>query len=499
MTQPERKQNVVVIGAGVGGLATAIHLSKQGYRVTIFEKCDRPGGRCGRLKKDGYTFDTGATIFLMPDVYRQMFASFGETLEDYLDLRRVDPTYRLNFADQSTLYLTSDLPKMKAQMEQFEKGSTGRMLQYLSEGDEHYRRSIKDIVQHDFRSAIDFFSPQNLLRFLRLRTLIPHDRYIQRFFRDPRLQVAFSFHDMYMGLSPQDSPATYSLLQYAELANGLWYPMGGMYGIIEALVSIAEKNGVVLEMNAPVKKIQLDGNRACGVQLEDGRTIAADIVVANPDLGYAYDAFLPESGTTRRVRRMEYGCSVITFYWGLDRQYTDFGVHNLFFSKSFERFFDTLRRGNAVSQDPSFYLHIPTRLDPAQAPAGHDAWVVTVPVGNMQILKDQDWTATKVAMRLQILERLAKSGWQNVDEHIKTEAVVCPPDWRDRYNLPFGSTHGLSHRLTQMGFLRPSHRHARIKNLYFVGASTHPGTGIPMVLTSASFVAKRIQDESRKG
>jgi phytoene desaturase len=386
---------------------------------------------------------------------------------------------------------------MQTQLESMEPGSFGRMLRYLAEAERHYRLSMDHIVQRDFRTMAEFAGPANLLRFLRMRTLVPHSRYTATFFRDPRLRIAFTFQDLYMALSPFDSPATYSLLQYIELADGLWYPRGGMYGIVEALIAIAEKRGVTFRFNAPVEKILVNGTQATGVALAGGETIPADLVVANADLGYVYRHLLPIDGTANRINRMEYGCSTVTFYWGIDRQYPGVDPHNVLFSGDYRRNFDAVLKEGTLAEDPNFYLHATSRLDPSTAPPGHDAWTVAVPVGHIREDGSQDWPAIQSRARKFVLRRLAQAGLENVESHITVERSFHPEDWRSRYNLTRGASHGLSHKLLQMGYFRPHNRHARYRNLYFTGASTHPGTGVPMVLNSSRFVVERIIRENK--
>jgi phytoene desaturase len=494
-----RGPKVVIVGAGVGGIVTAARLARRGYRVTVVEKCEQAGGRCGRLDLGGYQFDTGATIFLMRELYEKTFSELGEPLEDHLSLQRIDPTYRLHFQDDSSLELTSDLRRMEQQLESVEPGSFDAMLRYLVEGQKHYTLSLDRVVGREFRSLGEFFSPGNILLFIRLKALTRHSGYTARFFHDPRLQIAFTFHDMYMGLSPFKSPATYSFLQYTELAHGLWYPRGGMYRIVEELKGIAERLGVEFLFRAPVEKILIREDRAIGVALEDGRELAADLVVANADLGYVYRQLLPQDGISERLDRMEYGCSTIMFYWGTDKQYPALGPHNLFFSGDYRQGFEAIFKEGGMSDEPNFYLHAPVRLDDSMAPSGQDALVVAVPVGHIRREDPQDWPALQATARAYVLKRLARCGMEDLQDHIRAEVSYTPPDWQNRYNLTLGSAHGLSHKLTQMGYLRPHHRHARYGNLYFVGASTHPGTGIPSVLTSARIVAARILEESGEG
>ena len=490
------KLQVLIIGAGIGGIATAARLARRGCQVTVLEKCEKPGGRCGRMCVDGYTFDTGATLFMMPGLYAQTFAALGERMQDHLDLRRIDPTYHLTFPDDSRLQLTSDMQQMRLRLEAIEPGSFERMLHYLGEAGRIYDLSLPGLLGRDFRSLPEFINPHMLRLFLQLKVLTRHTSYVQRFFKDPRLQMAFTFQDMYMGLSPYQSPATYSLMQYTELADGLWYPMGGMYRVTEALTAIAEKLGVRFMYNTPVKQIQVEGAAATGVRLADGQVISAGTIVANADLGYVYRNLLPDATAADRIDRKEYGCSTIMFYWGLDKQYPQLGPHNLFLCGDYRRSFEDIFKRNGMPDEPNFYIHAPVRLDPSMAPAGHDTWYVAVPVGHINKQIFQDWPRMQAHARAFILQRLAHLGLTDVEAHIRTEVVFIPQDWQDRYNLPLGSTHGLSHKLTQMAYLRPHNRHSRYHNLYFVGASTHPGTGVPTVLISAGLAAKRILEET---
>ena len=489
------KSKILIIGAGIGGIATAARLAQRGCQVTVVEKCEKPGGRCGRMNVGGYVFDTGATLFLMPDVYAETFAALGERIQDHLDLRRIDPTYHLTFPDDSQLQLTSNLHRMMEQVEAIEPGSFAPLLEYLAAGRRIYSLSTEKLLGRDFRHLPEFINPRMLRLFLQLKALPRHTDYVGRFFKDPRLQMAFTFQDMYMGLSPYESPATYSLMQYTELGDGLWYPMGGMYRVAETLTAIAEKKGVQFIYDAPVEKILVNGNMASGVQLAGGRTLPADVVVANADLGYVYRHLLPDQPAADRIERKEYGCSTIMFYWGLDRQYPQLGPHNLFLHGDYRQGFEDIFTRKSMSLEPNFYIHAPCRLDPSMAPAGHDTWYVAVPVGHLSSKVDQDWPAMQTRARAFILRRLTQLGLEDVETNIQAEVSFIPSDWEKRYNLPFGSTHGLSHKLTQMAYLRPHNRHSRYHNLYFVGASTHPGTGVPTVLISARLAAARVLEE----
>ncbi len=487
---------VVVIGAGVGGIATAARLAQRGWDVMVLEKNEGPGGRCGRAEVGGYWFDTGATLLLMREFYEAAFRDLGERLEDHLDLVRVDPTYHLHFGDGSALVLSSDRERMREQLEAIEPGSYSAFVRYMEEGARHYRLAIPRFMAREYRSLPAFLSPSNLLMFARLHALTRHHDDVSRYFRDERLRTAFTFQNLYMGLSPYVAPATFSLIQYTEFADGIWYPKGGMYRVVEALVSIAEKAGVRFLYDSSVARINLDGNRATGVTLADGRRIDADVLVANADLNYVYRWLLPPDATARHLERKRHGTSAVLFLWGLDRTYPELAAHNLFFAKDIRGSYGPLFDARGLPDDPHFYVHAPARLDPSAAPPGGDALYVGVPSGHLDEGNPQDWHAIRVRAREAVLRRLEGFGVGDLEDHIRVEISRTPVDWEREYNLVKGSTHGLSHELTQMAYLRPHNRHARYRNLYFVGASTHPGTGLPNVLVSARFAATRVTEDA---
>jgi phytoene desaturase len=490
----------VVVGAGLGGLAAAARLARHGYAVTILEKNATPGGRCGRLVRDGHRFDTGPTLLLMREVFAETYRALGERLEDHLDLRRIDPTYRIRFDDGLVLALTRDPGQMRAQLEAIEPGSYQGLQDYLAEAQRHYRLSLEHFVGRNFYSLADYLSPANLPLLFRLKALVKHYQHIGRYLHDPRLKAAFTFQDMYLGLSPFDAPATYSLLSYTELAGGVWFPLGGLYRVVESLAAIAQALGVQLIYNAPVQRIESDRDRVTRVVLEDGTGLAADVVVANADLPYVYRSLLGggDDGTrveAERLKRMKYTSSSIMFYWGVDRVYPQLDTHNVFLSgdyqAGFQRIFDDL----TLPDQPSFYVHAPKRVDPAAAPADQDSLYVLVPVGHLNTTQPQDWEALRERARQAVFQRLAQAGVPELASHLKFEVSFTPRDWQSHYQLEKGAGFGLSHDVWQVGYLRPHNRHARLTNLYFVGSSTHPGTGLPMVLLSARLVVERILAE----
>ncbi len=487
--------SVVVVGAGLGGIATAARLARQGYQVTVFEKNAEPGGRCGKLERDGHRFDTGATLFLMPEIFEETYRALGERMDDHLDLRRIDPTYTIRFDDGYEIALTADLNEMEEQLEAIEPGSFRAMLQYLAEGYQNYHKSIKYFVGRNFYNIFQYFSPKNFPLLFQLKALVNHYPRVRRFFDDPHLRAAFTFQDMYLGLSPFEALATYSLLQYTELARGVWFPIGGLYRVVESFTEIAEANGVKFRYNAPVREIEIADNQAQGVILENGERIRADLVVANADLPYVYRALLPDPGPVKRLERMKYTCSAIMFYWGLDKVYPELDHHNVFLAGDYKASFDRIFKDKTLPDSLNFYVHAPARTDLAAAPEGEETLVVLVPVGHLDASVSQDWDALKARARSSVLKRLGDLGITDLDDHLKFEVCYAPEQWQKLYNLERGAAFGLSHNFTQVGYLRPQNRHRRYDNLFFVGSSTHPGTGLPIVLLSARLTTERILKE----
>ena len=485
----------LVIGAGIGGITAATHLANTGMQVTVLEKNDQAGGRCGRLVRDGHRFDTGPTLFVMRPVYEAEFRALGASLTERLELQQVDPTYRLVFDDGSQLALTSDMAFMRTQLEHIEPGSFNGFCRYLREGGRHYQLVLDTIVNREVRGVADVFSVQALGLLLRAKPLVSHYRNMAAYFREPRLKSAFTFQDLYVGLSPFDAPATFSLLPYTELAHGVWYPSRGMYSIVEVLMDLARDAGVKFSFGSSVSQIETDADHVRGVRLADGSSVAADVVLANADLPYVYQQLLPDGAIAKTMARKELSASAVSFLWGVDKPYEALGPHTLFLADDFRENFDGIVRDRSLPANPSLYVHAPARLDPSMAPRGQDTLTAIVPVGHLSDDGSQDWAVLRDRARQHVFRRLRAVGVSDLAAHIKFEESYTPVSWAERHNLARGATHGLSHKLTQMAYFRPPNRHRRYRNLYFVGASTHPGTGVPMAMVSGRLAAKRIAAE----
>lgn len=490
-----KTKTVIVIGAGIGGMTAAIHLAKRGLHVTVLEKNSRPGGRCDRISRDGHHFDTGPTLLVMPLLYESEFAALGTSMREVLDVQRVDPTYHLVFDNGSQLALTSDMKFLQEQLEGFEPGGFQGLLRYMEEGHRHYHLGIEKLVQPDFRKATDFFKLSNLPLVHQVKPFKKHYANMSIYFDDPRLKAAFTFQDVYMGLSPFEAPATFSMMPYTELAHGVWYPKGGMYQVVEALFSLARDAGAEFSFSTLVEQIEINGKGTRGVLLADGKHLGADAVLANADLPYVYQNLLPRDGDTKKLARKRFSCSVISFFWGMDKPYETLNPHTLFLAEDYRENFDSIIRDLDLPANPSLYIHAPARLDPSMAPRGQDTLIAIVPVGHMSGNGEQDWGAIRDQARQHVFRRLRSLGMTDLEEHIKFEVNFTPLSWRKRYNLAKGSTHGLCHNLTQLGYFRPDNRHPHYHNLYFTGASTRPGTGMPTAMVSGRQSAERIMDD----
>jgi len=490
----------LVIGAGIGGITTSIYLAKEGYQVDVYEKNITAGGRCGQIVRDGYRFDVGATMVLMPEMYREVFRSLGLNLEKEINARPLDDVYSVYFDDGSRLAFSTDKERMKEQLEKIEPGSYKAAEKYIIKGYRLYKLAFARLLGRNYTAFFDFFNLRNLLLLLQLKVFTSHSRYASRFFRSQHLQMAFTFQNIYVGQSPFSAPALFSMIPAAELTEGSMFPTGGMAAVANRLTDIAIQHGVRFHFAKPVARILTDGKSASGVLLNDGSEACADVIVANADLPYVYRELLPHSRKAVRIDRMKYSCSALVLHWGLDKQYPQLGHHSTFLADSFREGLDKIFREKSMGDDPCFYIHAPVRTDPSAAPEGCDSLSVAIGVGHLDTKYPQDWDRITGAARKTVFNKLRKFGITDLEEHIRFEIITTPQTWEEALNVTRGSVFGsLGHNILQMGWFRPHNRDSRCRNLYFTGGSTHPGNGVPMVLMSARLVSERIiKEQGRK-
>ena len=492
-------KKAVIIGAGVGGLATACYLAQNGYAVEIYEKNCKPGGRCGQLVQDGHRFDLGATILLMPSLYKKVLSELGIDLEKDLETTSLEPVYKLFFSDGTDFAFTRSPQRMKAQLETIEPGSFQKYQEYVKEGYEFFNLSMNDLLGKNFDHLFQFVNFKSMRLLLKLKTYLYHTDYIKRFFTDPHLRMAFTFQNIYVGQNPYQAPAFFSMLPGTEIAEGALFPKGGMHRIVQTLQTLAEKNNVQIYCKKPVDKIILNGKKAEGIMLEDGTIVHADLVIASADLPYVYDKLLRDKSKTRSLKNKKYSCSAIVFHWGIDKIYPQLDHHSVFLNDPYEQGLEKIFNEKSLADNPSFYVHAPVRSDRSAAPENQDTLSVVVPVGHLDEKFDQDWKKLKQTAREGVIQRLEEAGLYDIEEHIKFEICYLPKTWESSCNVTRGSVFGsLSHSIFQMGYFRPHNRHKKYKNLYFAGGSTHPGNGVPLVLLGAKLTSERILKDAKQ-
>ncbi|KAB8356685.1 hypothetical protein FH972_024261 [Carpinus fangiana] len=501
----------VTPGAGVGGCATAARLAKAGFKVTVVEKNDFTGGRSYQTNKRVQRFDQGPSLLLLPEMFEEAFRDLGTSMTgEGIKLFKCDPNYNVWFGDGEQFELSSNMATMKREVERWEgKDGFERYLSFLQEAHRHYEASVTHVLHKNFGRLIDLARPSFLPHLLDLHPFESIYSRASKYFWTERLRRVFTFGSMYMGMSPFDAPGTYSLLQYTELAEGIWYPEGGFHRIVEAIVGIAERSGVEFRFKAPIASIKLspDNKTATGVVLESGEELIADVIVNNSDLVYAYNNLLPPSSHAKSLSKREGSCSSISFYWALDTIVPELKTHNIFLADEYRSSFDSIFKDQDLPEEPSFYVNVPSRVDPTAAPAGKDSVVVLVPCGH---LLDEgtggkglnpktrgDWDALISKARNSVLDTIEARLGVRLSQHISHEIINNPYSWQERFNLDKGAILGLSHSFFNVLSFRPRTKHASISNLYFVGASTHPGTGVPIVLGGSKITSEQILDDYR--
>lgn len=479
----------------MGGLAAAIRLARLGVDVEVFEKNSTPGGRMNRLTAGGFTFDTGPSLLLMTDTYRELFSFAGRDLEDYVTLQPITSNYKVSFGDGDELRIHRALPELIKELERIEPGVTPRFYRFLADSCHRYRLGRSEFVERDFETARDFFGLRNLNLLLKTKAVSNYYRSVSSYFESDKLRQAFSLQTMYLGLSPFEAPAVYTLLPYTELAeDGLWFPEGGMYSLVEAMTKLAGELGVEFRFDSEVERVETVKDRATGVVV-NGESLSCDVVLVNADLPYAYRKLLggerDSDFRTRKRGKLEYTASAFMLYLGLEGELDGMSHHNFYLSSRYEENFQAIFRDGLLPEDPSFYAVAPSKTDPGLAPEGTDGLFVLVPVPHLG--PNVDWARDGAAFKERVYGMLEeRCGIEDIKSRIVFEKVRTPEDWRDDYNLEEGAAFGLGHGILQVGYFRPAMKSRSVENLYFVGASTRPGTGVPLVTIGARLVANRI-------
>lgn len=475
-------KKITIIGAGVGGLATASRLAKDGYEVEVYEKLDRCGGRNNILEAGGFKFDTGPSFVLMPDFFSEVFTYCSQKIEDYLNLVVLDPSYKIFYADGDVLTIYRDSRRTKEELEKIEKGSSGKFDKFIQETAKIYG-IVKPLLYKcvTFKSLADSYY-WGLLG--RIHAFQSYWQLARKYFKSDKLCYAFTFEAMFMGVSPYDAPAFYSVITYADHVQKIAHPLGGMYQIPLALERLAKKFGAKIYYNSSIDNIeQINGKiaLACG-----SKQVLADYAVVNADYPYAQTDLLK-----RKIPDFKYSCSTFLIYLGLNKKISKLAHHNLFFAQDLNKNLDEIFKSKTIPGEPSFYVHVPTVTDPSLAPAGKDIVYLLIPVPNLQD-NQENFEAEKLRLRSIVFDKINQVCGGSLDESIEIEKHFYPQDFIGKYNIKFGATFGLAHNLTQSAFFRPANFDRKIKNLFYVGASTQPGGGLPVVIAGSRITADLI-------
>jgi len=484
-----------IIGAGLGGLSTAIHLRNAGYAVTLFEANPTVGGRANQIARSGFLFDTGPSLVNYPWVFEELFASAGRKFSDYVTLLPVDPTVQFRWADGTLFTLSSDMKRLLAECERLEPGSSPATLRYLRDAGAKYYVSFQKLVTRNEDNPLRWIARLNLGEMWNSGVWRSLNGELGRFFQSRYIREALGSYGMYLGGSPYRLPGLFSILAYGELAYGLWLPKGGVYGLVQGMERLAVELGCSIHTQCPVERILIENARAVGVRLRTGVEERFDVVVSNVDVPLAEKELLGIERPVAKQPAMTPG--VLTFYWGVRGVPEGMGHHTIFLPENNRQTFAQLFDERRLPDDLPFYLSIPSATDADLAPAGCSSVFALVPTPLLSDMPGADWAAITAQIRTRIFTRLKQEGVRFTEADILFEEAWTPEDWSQRFGLYDGSAFGAAHTLFQMGPFRSRNYSSQFAGLYHVGASTTPGTGMPMVVLGGRMTAERIVAHAR--
>ncbi|MDE1922110.1 MAG: phytoene desaturase [Gammaproteobacteria bacterium] len=484
----------IVIGSGVGGLAAAIRLGARGYRVTVLEQLDGPGGRAYVYRQDGFTFDAGPTIVTAPFLFEELWSLCGRRFSDDVELRALHPFYRIRFDDGTILDCSADDAQMDRQILRLAPGDLDGYRRFLGASEAIYRVAFERLGAQPFGSFMDMLRIAPEL--LRLRGYRSIHGLVAGFVRDPKLRFALSFHPLFVGGNPFRTTSIYGLIAFLERRHGVHYAVGGTGSIVRGMTGLIAAQGGALRFGARVEAITFEGRRATGVRLEGGERLGADVVVSNADSAATYRDLVPTGAprrwSRRRLERAQYSMSLFVWYFGTRRRYTDVPHHTILVGPRYRGLLHDIFDRKILAPDFSLYLHRPTATDATVAPPGMDAFYVLSPVPHLG--SGIDWRSQAEPYRRAIAARLEATLLPGLSQEIATSRVLTPLDFRDRLSSVHGAAFGLAPILTQSAWFRPHNRSEDFDGLFLVGAGTHPGAGLPGVLCSARVLDEVVPD-----
>ncbi len=486
-------KKVVVIGAGIGGLGTAGLFAKKGYDVTVLEKNENFGGRANIFENDGFRFDMGPSWYLAPDIFEHYFDLLGEKISDHLTLKKLQPSYRIFFRkDSIPLDIHSDLDIDTQTFDSIEPGSGENLRAYLKQSEYQYTVATHHFMYKNYDTIFDFLNRRVMTEGQKLSVFSKMHSFVSRFFKSKKLQQVMEYTMVFLGTSPYEAPALYNLMSHMDFNQGVFYPMGGFYKLINALCSIAKKNGAVLRSGANVAEIVVENGIAKAVRLADGEMIAADIVISNADMWFTETKLLAEKWQTQRQKywnKRVMAPSAFIMYLGVSEKLPGITHHNLLFSEDWRKNFDDIYKNPCLPDEPSLYVCAPSVTDPSVAPHGKENLFVLVPIASDLEMSDEEKEsyADKI---LGLME--AEMKLPGLRDKIEYRRIYTVENFAADYNSFKGSALGLAHTIWQTAIFRPKNQSAKVKNLYYVGAGTNPGIGTQICLISAELAYKRV-------
>ncbi|MES2630985.1 MAG: phytoene desaturase family protein [Patescibacteria group bacterium] len=491
---------IIIIGAGIGGLATANLLAKAGHTVHVYEKEPSAGGRSGQFKKDGFTFDTGPSWYLMPEVFDHYFNLLDTTAAKQLDLIKLNPAYKVFFENNNTITITSDLEKDAATFESIETGAGEALKKYVEKSDETYQLALKHFLYSNFTDPRDLFHSDITKRVAQMLSLVTTsiDRYVSRFVTHQHLKQILEYPMVFLGTSPFNAPAMYSLMSALDFKEGVYYPRGTMYSVVESLVALGKNLGVSYHFNSPVKRIVVSSDFATGIELEDGAKIEGDQVISNADLHFTETQLLapaersyPESYWNKK----ETSPSALLLFLGVKGKVPEFEHHTLLFVEDWKANFDAIYKTKTAPEKASLYISKTSQSDASTAPKGHENIFVLVPLpAGMSLSEKQTQELT-----MHYLNQIKTMTGVDLESRIVSKTTFGPDDFRTKYHSWQASMLGPSHKLTQSAFFRTPNKSKKVSSLYYVGSGTVPGVGVPMCLISAELIYKRLAGIKKGG
>ena len=489
------KKHVVIVGAGPGGLASAMLLARSGVHVTVVERHARVGGRTATLEQQGYKFDIGPTFFLYPRVLREIFADAGYDLDREVPMERLDPQYRLIFGGGGQIDATPDIQRMERQIAAISPHDAEQFRGFL-ERNRRKLASFLPFLESPFESWTDLLKPEMLKLLPLLKPWASLDGDLRTHFTDERIRLGFSFQSKYLGMSPFRCPSLFSILSFLEYEHGVFHPVGGCGAVTSAMARIAKNMGVELLLDEPVEEMLVERGEARGVRTAR-RTLQADAVIVNADFAEAMRKLLPgkhrRRWTDKRIAGKRFSCSTFMLYLGIEGRYDDVAHHTIYLAKDYRQNLRDIEGLHRLSEDPSFYVQNASVTDPTLAPSGHSTLYVLLPVTHE--VDSIDWAKEKDRFRALALKQIEKIGLRGVEERIRTERVMTPSGWRDEFGLHKGATFSMAHSLGQMLHLRPHNRFEDVQGMYLVGGGTHPGSGLPVIFQSARISSRLLLED----